>query len=133
MVTSVARTVIAVLIAAVFGTAGYGYATSNNTPANAGGEASAGVSGFVVDDVSYSLNPADPTRIDAVSFDMDVDLESGGAPPQRARVRLSSTSDIWYSCWPDSEVSPTRFRCPTLAPSTTIAAIDELRVVAATE
>ena len=129
MLTQITRAFVAFTAALVLGSVGYGYAASNDARESAGGEAASGISGYVVANVSYGLNSSDPTLVDAVSFDMSG--EDTGDTPARARVRLTSTSDAWYSCWPDTAVSSTRFRCPTLAPHATVAGIDELRVVAA--
>ena len=81
------------------------------------------VTGYDVSSVHYTLNAADPSRVDAVAFSLDTAPPAGGT----LRVKLSTTSTTWYDC----TVAGTSASCPTTSPPASVADVSELVVVAA--
>jgi hypothetical protein len=106
------------------GTTSYAFASSNTTSPNNGGDGSGVISGYTVANISYALNEANPTRIDAVSFDL-----SGSVTPATVKVRLVSSSSTWYAC-STLPSSGGRFACATTLPHPELAQLDGVQVVA---
>jgi hypothetical protein len=121
----VLRVVAIALCTLVAGSVGYAYASSNSGLNGAGGDGAGSISGYSIDNVSYSLSTDDPTRLDAVSFEID----AGAAVPS-VRVKLVSDRDDWHSCAVSTDQVPARVTCP-LGGSVAVADVDEVRVVAA--
>lgn len=65
------RTLGVGLVATVLAAGAYAYTASNTVAASAAGDGAGVVSGYDVTNVQYTLDAADPTAIDAVSFDLD--------------------------------------------------------------
>jgi hypothetical protein len=108
--------VLAVCVAAAM----YGFTASNTVTAKAAGDGSGSISGFAVSSVAYTLNASDPSKIDAVAFTISP------ATTSALKVKLEAAGSSWYSCTNSSgSVS-----CTTTSPQATVAAADELRVVA---
>jgi hypothetical protein len=125
-VLQILRVVAIALFTIVAGSAGYAFAASNSGLAGPGGDGAGAISGYSVENVSYSLNSLDPTRIDAVSFDLDAD----GGVPRTLKVKLVSDSDTWHSCSVSTDAMPARATC-ALGSSVAVVDVDEVRVVAA--
>jgi hypothetical protein len=121
----VLRVVAIALFTIVAGSAGYAFAASNTGLAGPGGDGVGSISGYTVGNVSYTLNSHDPTRLDAVSFDIDAD---DGVP--EVRVKLVSDSTTWHDCAVSTAQAPARATC-ALGGSVMVADVDEVRVVAA--
>jgi hypothetical protein len=121
----VLRVVAIALFTIVAGTAGYAFAASNTGLAGPGGDGAGPISGYTVGNVSYTLSSHDPTRIDAVSFD----IGAGDAVPE-VMVKLVNDSTTWHDCAVSIAQVPARATC-ALGGSVTIADVDEVRVVAA--
>lgn len=122
----VLRVVAIALFTIVAGSVGYAYAASNSGLAGPGGDGVGTVSGYSVGNVSYVLNSLDPTRIDAISFDLDADF----GVPRTLKVKLNSDSDTWHTCSVSMTAEPTRATC-ALGSSVAVVDVDEVRVVAA--
>lgn len=122
------RVVAIALATLVAGSAGYAFAASNSGLLGSGGDGAGAISGYSVGNVSYTLNSHDPTRIDAVSFDLDAGADSG--VPATVRVKLVSNSETWHDCAVSAAPSPARATC-ALGDSVAVADVNELRVVAA--
>ena len=120
------RVVAIALFTLVAGSVGYGYAASNSGLSGAGGDGYGAISGYRVDNISYTLNSIDPTRIDAVSFDLDAG--SGDLP--NVQVKLVSDSAAWHACAVTETPTAARATCQLTTP-VAVAAVDEVRVVAA--
>ena len=74
----------------------------------------------VVREVHYHLDPADPRRIDAVTFSLD-------RPPDRdatVSVRLDSRRATSYRC----TATGVHIACPTLVPRATVVSVDALEI-----
>jgi len=119
------RVVAVALVSIVAGSVGYGFAASNTGLSGSGGDGVGQISGYAIDNISYTLSSQDPTRLDAVSFDID-----GGAAMPAVMVKLVSESEDWHSCAISTAQVPSRATC-ALGGSVAIADVDEVRVVAA--
>lgn len=99
---------------------------SNTGSASAGGEGAAVISGYNVRDVHHHLNAVNPDNLDSVTFTLDETPTDGST----IKIRLVSGDTSWYSCT-TSESPAIVVTCPTTSPQATVAASDELTVVAA--
>jgi hypothetical protein len=98
----------------------YVYADSNTIGGPTGGEGSGAVTGFVAGNVHYEQVPGNPSVIQGVSFSLDVE------PPAGSSLEASLDGGLtWSAC----SVSATDVDCPV--PATSLATIEDLRVVAA--
>ena len=77
---------IIVLVAFAFASVATAYAAANTVPSSAAGEGSGAISGYVVSNIDYTLDSANPSSITGVAFDLDaaagtvkVSLVTGGA------------------------------------------------------
>jgi len=120
------RVVAIALFTVVAGSTGYAFASANTGLSGPGGDGSGAISGYHVDNISYTLNSHNPTRIDAVSFDLEAD---SGDPPN-VKVKLVSGSDTWHDCAVAATPVASRATCLMTAP-VAVAAVNEVRVVAA--
>ena len=119
------RVVAIALFTIVVGSAGYAFAASNTGLAGPGGDGAGAISGYSIANVSYALNALDPTRIDAVSFDIDA---VGIAPS--VKVKLISSSETWHDCAVSTAQAPARATC-AMEPPVAVSAVNEVHVVAA--
>ena len=119
------RVVAIALFTIVTGSVGYAFADSNSGLAGLGGDGAGAISGYSVGNVSYTLNSLDPTRISAVSFDIDAD-----DAPVTVKLKLVSSSETWHDCAVSAAQIPARATC-TLHASVAVAEVNEVRVVAA--
>jgi hypothetical protein len=96
---------------------------SSTTDQSKTGEGQGAISGFDVSTVHYTLNRFDPSKIDGVTFMLDA------VPPASAtvRVKVGSTSEIWYPCHGTAR----QVSCETTAPPVLIELANELKVVVA--
>jgi hypothetical protein len=121
----VLRVVAIALFTIVAGSVGYAFAASNSGLAGPGGDGTGPISGYTVGNVSYSLNSHDPTRLDAVSFDIDAD----DVVPT-VMVKLVRDSNDWHDCVVSTSQAPARVTC-ALGGFVAVADVNEMRVVAA--
>lgn len=96
---------------------------SNTVPTSKAGSGTGVISGYTLTNVHYGLNETTPSNIDSVTFDVDA------APPAGAvlKVKLVAAGSTYYTC---TNVS-TAVTCNTTSPQATVAASDQLLVVAA--
>ena len=120
------RFIAMLVLAGVFATAGYGFAASNTVQEKGAGDGSATISGYTTGSITYALNSSNPANIDSVSFTLTP--TAGAATPTAVKVKLVSSGNTWYSCSAPTAPSTT-WTCATSG--TTVAAANELRVVAA--
>ncbi|PWB72171.1 MAG: hypothetical protein C3F07_12430 [Anaerolineales bacterium] len=97
----------------------YAFAASNTVPATYAGEGASVTSGYTVTDVVYTLNATNPSNIDSVTFTLN-------APATTVKARLVTTGS-YYAC---SNTSGTTWNCSTTSPQVTVAAANELRIIA---
>jgi hypothetical protein len=103
----------------VFATTAFAFAATNTVPATYAGEGASTTSGYIVTNVVYNLNAATASNIDSVTLTLD-------AAASTVKVRLVTTGS-YYSC---TNTSGNNWSCATTAPQATVAAADELRVIA---
>ena len=107
-----------VLLVLVFATAAFAFAATNTVPVTRAGEGVSVTSGYTVTNVVYNLNAATPSNIDSVTFTLN-------AAASNVKIRLVTTGS-YYNC---TNVG-LNWTCNTTAPQATVAAADELRVIA---
>ena len=91
----------------------------NTSPATQAGEGATAISGYTTSAVQYTLNGADPTKIDAVAFTIS---------PTTGTVKAQLVSaGSWYAC----TNSVGSVSCATTSPQATVATANQLTVVAA--
>lgn len=95
----------------------YAFAAANTVPDTKAGDGQGTVTGYVVSNIVYNLD-TDPSNLASVEFDLD-------DAAAQVEVQLVS-SGSWYSCTSGDNISWT---CNT--PGLTVASINQLRVVAA--
>ncbi|NWG35169.1 MAG: hypothetical protein HXY42_12055 [Chloroflexi bacterium] len=110
---------VVVLLALVFATAAFAFAATNTVPGTYAGEGAGTVSGYTVTNVVYNLNATNASNIDSVSFTLN-------AAASTVKVRLVTTGSF-YNC---TNTSGFNWNCNTTSPQATVAAADELRVIA---
>jgi hypothetical protein len=110
---------VVVLMVLVFATTAFAFAATNTVPATYAGEGASTTSGYIVTNVVYNLNAATASNIDSVTLTLD-------AAASTVKVRLVTTGS-YYSC---TNTSGNNWSCATTAPQATVAAADELRVIA---
>ena len=110
---------VVVLMVLVFATAAFAFAASNTVPATFAGEGVSVTSGYTVSVVDYNLNPATASNIDSVTFTLN-------AAASNVKIRLVTTGS-YYNC---TNTGGFNWSCATTAPQATVAAADELRVIA---
>jgi hypothetical protein len=88
-------------------------------PASYAGEGASVTSGYTITNVVYTLNTTNPSNIDSVAFTLN-------AAATTVKARLVTTGS-YYSC---TNTSGTTWSCSTTSPQATVAAANELRIIA---
>jgi len=123
------RLVTLSLVLVLLGVAAYGFAAANTVPDSGAGDGSGNITGYTVSNISYTLDSNDPTKINAVTFNLSA--APSVLKPNVVKIKLVSSSNTWYTCTTNSTNSPYAYSCNTTAPQATVQAADQLRVVAA--
>jgi hypothetical protein len=113
------RILVVLVAVGVISGAAYAFTASNTVPTSYAGDGTGTISGYVVSAVSYTLNGATPTNVDAVAFTLD-----HAATVVKARV---VTGGSWYTC---SNTGGNNFNCATTSPQATASGVNNLEVVA---
>jgi hypothetical protein len=108
-----------VLLVLIFATAAFAFAASNTVPGTRAGEGASVTGGYTVSNVVYNLNATTPSNVDTVTFTLN-------AAASNVKIRLVTTGS-YYSC---TNTSGNNWSCNTTSPQVTVAAADELRVIA---
>ena len=109
----------ALAIAGTLALGAYAYTAANTVPATSAGSGATAISGYTITNVQYTLNGTTPTNIDAVTFT----ISPTAASTVKAQVASAGT---FYSCVNTAgSVS-----CATTSPQATVAAANQLTVVA---
>jgi hypothetical protein len=111
------RNIIILAFASIVGVSTLGFAAANTVPTSQVGDGTNTISGYNVTSVAYTLNAADPTKIDSVGFTI---------APSAGTVKVRIDGD-WYSCANASGA----VTCNTTSPAATVAGATSLQVVAA--
>jgi hypothetical protein len=115
------RTIIALLLAFVLAAAAYAFTASNTVAGGSAGDGSGAISGYTVTATSYTLNAADPSLLDKVSFNV-------GAAANSVKARTNNmTAGVWMTC---ASTGGTNWEC-TFPAGVTVVAATSLQVVAA--
>jgi hypothetical protein len=121
------RYLAVVLLVLIVAASAYAFAAANVVPESGAGDGAATVSGYTVTGVTYTLNTADPSKIDAVKF--DIAPTAGAAAPTTVKIQLI-TSGTWFGCTVGTPAPPkTPWTCSVTA--VTASAANNLRIVAA--
>jgi hypothetical protein len=103
------RTIGIFLLLFVVTTAMYAFTAENTVDDSLAGIGEGGISGYVVTDISWTLDPGDPSQITGVEFTLDADASS-------AFARVDEGT------WAECTGGPTAWSCPvtgdTLAAAT---------------
>ena len=100
----------------------YAFAAANTVPATKAGDGSGVISGYTVSNVAYNLNATDPSSLDSVDFTLS-------AAATQAQIKLVAAGSTWYTC---AIVTGNNWTCDTTVGTVaTVASMDELKVVAA--
>ena len=112
------------LVVIVLAVSAYAFAASNTVPATKAGDGAGVISGYTVTNVAYNLNSTDPTSLDSVDFTLS-------AAATQVQIKLVAAGSVWYAC-DDGVSSGINWTCDTtVGTPATMDAIDELKVVAA--
>ncbi len=90
------RSIVAIILVIVLMVAAYAYAAQNVVPVSGAGDGDEDISGYTVSLVTYTLDAADPSLIDAVSF--NIAPTAGASPAREVQVKLVDTSTTWFAC-----------------------------------
>lgn len=110
---------VVALMVLIFATAAFAFAATNTVPASYAGEGASTTSGYTITNVVYNLNATTASNIDSVTFTLN-------AAASNVKIRLVTTGS-YYSC---TNTSGFNWSCATTSPQVTVAAADELRVIA---
>lgn len=113
------RTLGVGLAATVLAAGAYAYTGANTVEASRAGDGAAAISGYDVTNVQYTLDPADPALIDAVSFTTD-------ASASTVKAKVVSTDTSYTDC---SSSDGTSWTCD-FSSNPAVGAADELTVIA---
>jgi hypothetical protein len=116
-----ARLFVAAVLLVVLGIVTYAFTAANTVPATKAGDGSGAITGYIITNVSYTLNGTDPSRIDAVTFDLDSIPPAGST----IKIQLDSVAADWYDCT-NFDVNIT---CDTTSPQAMVLPADALRVL----
>jgi hypothetical protein len=91
-------------VAGLIGVATYAFTNTNSVDPSRAGNGAGAISGYLVTDVQYTLNPLDPATISAYSFDLDGDARTvkaslTGAAPYDNCAETNAVTDVW-TCTP---------------------------------
>ena len=109
-------------VGAIVAAAVFAFTAANTVPETKAGEGSEQITGYVVSSVHYTLNATDPSKIDAVAFQLDTAAPSGSTI--RARLEPAGT---WYVCTNTGAA----VSCTTTSPQAVLSSSTQLTVAAA--
>ena len=119
------RTFFGVAIVLVLATAAYGFAAANTVSSSGAGDGNGAISGYTIDSIGYTLNAADPSKLDTVRFA----VTPSGTNPQPATVKVQVvTGGAWYSA---AHGTGTSWSVDLAAGNVSVLSVNNLRVVAA--
>ena len=96
--------------------------TAGNTiNAQKSGDGRGAVTGYVASSVHYTLDATHPFNVDSAGFTLDSAPNAGST----IKIRLVSSTNVWYSCTNSGMV----VTCATTSPQATVLTQDELRLV----
>ncbi|MFL5805182.1 MAG: hypothetical protein ACJ8CR_26010 [Roseiflexaceae bacterium] len=117
------RTIAAVAVALVLTTAAYAFAAANTVDVSGAGDGSGAISGYTISDQTYTLDPADPTEVDSMTFTA---TPLNGAPPATV-VKVSFDAGV---TWTTVGAPVGGIYTITFAGGTTVSSLTSMEVVA---
>jgi hypothetical protein len=123
------RSFLVLVLVLIFTATAYGFAAANTVPGSYAGDGSGAVSGYTISSIHYTLNSANPGRLDSVSFTTAPAI----AAPGVVTIQVSQgAATSWHSCTVGATVSCDLTTDNTgAAANVTALGISNLRVVAA--
>jgi hypothetical protein len=123
------RSFVVVILALIFAATAYGFAAANTVPGSTAGDGSGAVSGYTISAIHYTLNTANPGKLDAVAFTTAPAIAAPGVVTVQVSQGAATT---WHSCAVGATVSCDLTQDNTgAATNVTALGITNLRVVAA--
>jgi hypothetical protein len=115
------RTIVAIaILTAILAAGAYAFTASNTVPASNAGSGTGTVSGYTATNVNYTLNAADPTTLDTLTFTI--------APTTTSTVKVKAgTTGSWKTCTNTAGAISCDY---SAAPISVGAVLDQLTVVA---
>lgn len=86
------RILVVAIVAVTVLSAGYGFTAANTTPSSRAGDGVGAITTYTVSGVDYTLNAADPSRIDVARFNLST------APIATSEVRARAGAGAWAVC-----------------------------------
>jgi hypothetical protein len=120
------KVVLIVLTILAIGGSAYAFAAANTVPASAGGYAGTTVPGYTVTNLVYDLDSADPTIVDAITF--DIAPSSGSKVAAVVKVQTSN-GGAWTNCTLTAGTAPSMSATCTYG-SLALADVTALNIVA---
>jgi len=118
------RMVALLALVLVLSAVAYGFAAANNVDPSSAGDGQAAISGYTVTNIRYTLDPANPVNLSAVSF--TVTPATAAQKPTSVYVKLVDTGTTYTSC---TNPSGDNWTCSVTG--VTAAQANQLRVIAA--
>jgi len=116
---------IVLMVVLILTAATYAFAYANTLPASTyAGDGNVSVSGITVTNVQYTLsltNDPNTTYVTGVTLTLN-----SAAPGNTVQIKLVAAGTTWYTC---TNPGTTTITCDTSAPSVTVTAADNLRVI----
>ena len=120
------KVLMLVFVVVVIAGSAYAFAASNTIPASAGGYAGTTVPGYTITNLVYDLDSADPSIVDAITF--DISPTSGSSAAVVAKVQ-TATGGSWTNCTLVAGVAPAKSATCTYG-SLALADVTALNIVA---
>lgn len=113
------RILIVLALAGLLAVAAFALAAANTVPGTRAGDGNGTISGYTVTNVSYNLNAVNPSLVSTYEFDLDAAATTVKAKLITAQVTYDNCTGLvnHWTCTPPV--------------GTTVASIDQLRVIAA--
>src|SRR3990170_6172670 len=89
------KILLIVLVVLVLASSAYAFAAANTVDPSAAGYAATVVSGYTITDIVYDLDAADPTIVDAITF--NISPTTGSVVAAIAKVQ-TATGGAWTNC-----------------------------------
>ena len=118
------RKLSGLVLVGILAMVGYGYAAGNTVQTSNAGDGAGAVSGFDVTNIHYGLDASSPENLSSIEFDTNPAVPAGGS------VRVSIDDGTSWLPAGDCAASGATVTC-TLSGTVTVAAVTDLRVVAA--
>lgn len=120
------KVIFTVLAVLVMMSGAYAFAAANTIAESAAGYASATVPGYTVGTIIYDLDAADPTIVDAITF--NIAPTTGAQPAVTVKVQ-TTTGGPWTTCVITAIASPNMLATCTYG-ALTVASVTNLNIVA---